>query len=70
MKKIFYLSIIAGLVSLTSCNEEKLETFPTDEVSVEQIFSSADAAQYIPLLRVIPLKVLLQLLSTLKLNEC
>ena len=45
MKKIFYLSIIAGLVSLTSCNEEKLETFPTDEVSVEQIFSSADAAQ-------------------------
>ena len=45
MKKIFYLSIIAGLVSLTSCNEEKLETFPTNEVTVEQIFSSAEAAQ-------------------------
>lgn len=45
MKKIFYLSIVAGLVSLTSCNEEKLETFPTNEVTVEQIFSSAEAAQ-------------------------
>ncbi|MBO5933355.1 MAG: RagB/SusD family nutrient uptake outer membrane protein [Bacteroidaceae bacterium] len=45
MKKIFFVAILTGLVSLTSCDQEKLETFPTDEVSVEQIFSSADAAQ-------------------------
>lgn len=45
MKKIFFVAILTGLVSLTSCDQEKLETFPTDEVSVEQIFSSAEAAQ-------------------------
>ena len=45
MKKIFFAAILTGLVSLTSCDQEKLETLPTDEVSVEQIFSSAEAAQ-------------------------
>lgn len=45
MKKIFNIAILIGLVSFTSCDQEKLETFPTDEVSVEQIFSSAEAAQ-------------------------
>lgn len=45
MKKFLYIAALTGLVSFSSCLEEALETNPTDEVSEEQIFSSADAAQ-------------------------
>lgn len=45
MKKLLYIAALTGLVSFSSCAEDALETNPTDEVSVEQIFSSADAAQ-------------------------
>lgn len=45
MKKFLYIAALIGMVSLSACNEEALETNPTDEVSAEQIFGSADAAQ-------------------------
>lgn len=45
MKKFLYIAALTGLVSFSSCADDALETNPTDEVSVEQIFGSADAAQ-------------------------
>ena len=45
MKKFLYIAALAGLVSFNACIDDALETNPTDKVSVEQIFGSAEAAQ-------------------------
>ena len=44
MKKIFAIISLLALVTFTGCNEEFLETDPTDKVSGTAIFSSAENA--------------------------
>lgn len=45
MKKIIYILSIATAALLASCNQDLLETAPTDQVSGETIFANAEAAQ-------------------------
>ena len=45
MKKIFYILALAATASMVACDQELLNTTPTDEVSAETLLSDAAGAQ-------------------------
>ena len=45
MKKIFYILALAATTSMVACDQELLNTTPTDEVSAETLLSDAAGAQ-------------------------
>ena len=45
MKKLIYIAFVACATLFSSCNQDLLDTNPTDMVPGESIFGSADAAQ-------------------------
>lgn len=45
MKKIFYILALVATATLASCNQDLLETAPTDEISAETLITDATGAQ-------------------------
>lgn len=45
MKKIFYVLALVATATLASCNQDLLDTTPTDEMSAETLLTDADGAQ-------------------------